>query len=80
MLAKVKYHANDILDFIHGNLCSAIMLVTPCHYMLDDANQFMWIAHLTTMSDVVAVIKNLQAAIGWERPPSSSHDIVRSIA
>ena len=51
--AKAKYHVDDVLDLVQGDLYSPITLTTPdgCRYFLlsiDDASRFMWLALLAS--------------------------------
>ena len=78
--AKVKYHAEDVLDLVHGDLYGPITLATPGgrrYFLLlvDDASRYMWLALLTAKSDAATAITKFQAAAEVEpaQAPRSTH-------
>jgi len=63
-LSEAKYHAQDPLELIHGDLCGPITSATPggrCYFLLmvDDATWYMWVVLLTTNDATADAIKHL---------------------
>lgn len=59
---RAKFHAEHILELVHGDLCGSITPATPSgkrYFLLlvDDHNRFMWIHLLATKDRTLATIK-----------------------
>jgi 5'-3' exoribonuclease 2 len=63
---EAEYHAQELLELIHGDLYGPVTLVTPSSrryflLLVDDAILYMWVALLTTKDAATDAIKQLQA-------------------
>lgn len=67
----MNYHAENVLDLVHSDLCGLIMLVTPGskkYFLLsvDDLSRYMWVTLLKSKDKVAAAIKQFQARVELE--------------
>jgi hypothetical protein len=65
-LAQAKYHVQELLDLVHGDLCGPILPATPrgSKYFLllmDDLSRYMWVAGIPSKDCAAAAIKEIQA-------------------
>lgn len=67
----VKYHVEDLLDLVHGDLCEPIMLATHDgrHFfplLIDDSSQYMWLKLLSSKDTAATAIQHFKVHIEGE--------------
>jgi hypothetical protein len=63
---KDEFRVGEALELVHGDVCGPIKLATLAGktmflLMVDDISHYMWLILLSTKSDVVRMIKQVQA-------------------
>ena len=66
-----KYHAEHVLDLVHGDHCGSITPTTPIgsrHFLLlvDDLSRYMWLSLLASKDQAPMAIRQLQAMVEVE--------------
>jgi transposase InsO family protein len=66
-----SFHAGDVLELVHGDLCGPIMPATHggrryFHLLVDDCSCYMWLHLLTSKDEAPAVIKWFKAQVEME--------------
>jgi transposase InsO family protein len=61
-----KFHAEEKLELVHGDLCGPVMPVTPggkryFFLLVDDVSRYMWLVLLATKDEALAVFTTFQA-------------------
>jgi hypothetical protein len=64
---QARYHAQELLELVHGDLCGLISPATPGgrrYFLLlvDDATCYMWVVLLTAKNNAADAIRRVQAA------------------
>ena len=64
--SRTSYNADESLELVHGDICGPIKPATPGSktfflLLVDDKSRFMWLILLQEKSEVVEVIKRIQA-------------------
>lgn len=64
---QARYRAQELLEIVHGDLCSPVSSATPGgrrHFLLqvDDGSHYMWVLLLAAKNSAPDAIKRIQAA------------------